>query len=185
MQRIFDWSRTNVHSLFSLCWGAQAALYHFYGIPKYTLPEKRFGIYWHDVNDHRSLLMRGMNDEIPVPVSRHTENRSEDFAAFENLDIVVESDEAGPCLVRDRAMRQIFMFNHLEYDSTTLGEEYARDAARGEDIQLPVNYFPGDDPAVEPVNYWRASAHLFYGNWLNSIYQSTPYDLSKIGEDRG
>lgn len=184
MQRIFDWSRTNVHSLFSLCWGAQAALYHFYGIPKYTLPEKRFGIYWHEVKDHRSLLMRGMNDEIPVPVSRHTENRSEDFAAFENLDIVVESDEAGPCLVRDRAMRQVFMFNHLEYDSTTLGEEYARDAARGDDIQLPVNYFPGDDPANVPVNYWRASAHLFYGNWLNSIYQSTPYDLSRIGEDR-
>ncbi|MRG72728.1 homoserine O-succinyltransferase [Alphaproteobacteria bacterium HT1-32] len=184
LKQIFDWSRTNVHSLFSLCWGAQAALYHFHGIPKYTLPEKRFGVYWHKVKDHRSLLMRGMNDQIPVPVSRHTENHAEDFANFSNLDIVVESDEAGPCLVRDRARRDVFMFNHLEYDSTTLGDEYARDAEKGEAINLPRNYFPGDDPAATPINFWRASAHLFYGNWLNSIYQSTPYDLEQIGKDK-
>ncbi len=182
LRRIFDWSRENVFCLFNLCWGGQAALYHFYGIPKYLLPEKRFGIFSHHVLDHTSLLMRGLDDEIAVPVSRHTENRRVDFKPFDHLEILMESDEAGLCLVHDSRLRHIHMFNHLEYDSHTLNEEYRRDVGKGDEIILPAHYFPGNDPKNTPVNTWRGNAHLLFGNWLNYIYQSTPYDLSQIGE---
>lgn len=183
LREIFDWSRTNVFCLFNLCWGAQAALNHFYGIPKYELPEKRFGVFTHRVLDHTSLLMRGLDDEITVPVSRHTENRREDFKAHANLEVLMESDEAGLCLVHDSKLRHIHMFNHLEYDSNTLNDEYRRDLDKGDDIQLPAHYFPADNPDQTPINTWRGNAHLLFGNWLNYIYQSTPYDLSLIGAD--
>lgn len=181
LQEIFEWSRTNVHGLFNLCWGAQAALYHFYGIPKHALPQKRFGVFTHRVTDHTSLLMHGMNDEMPIPVSRHTENRKSDFAPFSHLNIVAESDEAGICLVHDPQLRHVHMFNHLEYDSHTLNDEYRRDLAKGTGTALPQHYYPDDDPAAAPVNTWRANAHLLFGNWVNYIYQSTPFDLAKIG----
>lgn len=181
---IFDWSLGNVHSGFNLCWGAQAALNHFYGIPKYQLPEKRFGVFTHKVLDHTSLLMRGLNDEIPVPVSRHTENHLEDFDGFDNLQVLMDSDEAGICMVFDHKLRHVHMFNHMEYDSTTLGEEYQRDVAKGEAIQLPAHYYPGDDPAKAPVNTWRGNGHLLFGNWLNYVYQTTHFDLDLIGSDR-
>jgi len=179
---LFDWTRSNVHGLFNLCWGAQAALYHFYGVPKYLLGEKRFGVFDHRVLDHTSLLTRGLNDIIPVPTSRHTENHREDIEPFENLEILMESDEAGICLVHDRKLHHIHMFNHLEYDSRTLGDEYARDAAKGDAIELPEHYFPGDDPRAAPANTWRSSAHLLFGNWLNYLYQTTPYDMENIGD---
>jgi len=181
---LFDWSRSNVHGLFNLCWGAQAALHHFYGIPKYLLDAKRFGVYDHRVLDHTSLLTRGLNDVIPVPTSRYTENRSTDLAPFKNLEILMESDEAGVCLVHDRKLHHVHMFNHLEYDVGTLNDEYSRDAAKGEDTALPAHYFPDDNPANTPPNTWRSSAHLLFGNWLNYLYQTTPYDMHKIGDDR-
>ncbi len=181
LQQIFDWSTTNVHGLFNLCWGAQAALHHFYGIPKYMLPEKRFGIYEHRVLDHTSLLMRGLNDTLSVPVSRHTENHREDMLAFPELEILMESDLAGICLVHDRKLHHVHMFNHMEYDSTTIGDEYRRDLAKGDTIQVPYGYFPNDDDTQKPVNTWRSSAHLLFGNWLNLLYQTTPFDLARIG----
>ncbi|MDG2205569.1 MAG: homoserine O-succinyltransferase [Alphaproteobacteria bacterium] len=184
LREIFNWSLTNVHSNFHLCWGGQAALNHFYDIPKYQLPQKRFGIYTHRVLDHTSLLMRGLNDEIPVPVSRHTENRIEDFANFGHLQVLMDSEEAGMCMVLDHKLRHVHMFNHMEYDSTTIGDEYQRDVAKGDDVQLPANYYPDDDPSKVPINTWRGNGHLLFGNWLNYVYQSTHYDLEEIGTDR-
>lgn len=181
---IFEWSRGNVHGCFNLCWGAQAALYHFYKIPKYLLPGKAFGVFQHKVLDSTSPLMRGLNDTIPIPVSRHTENHREDLAKFKHLEILAESDDAGMALVFDPVLNHVQMFNHLEYDSTTLGDEYTRDVAKGAEIDVPRNYYPDDDPSQEPINTWRANAHILFGNWINWIYQGTPYDLEKIGEDR-
>lgn len=179
--RIFDWSRTHVHGLFNLCWGAQAALYHFYKIPKYPLDGKAFGVFDHRLTDTTSLLVRGLNDMFRVPVSRHTENHAADFAPYPNLRVLAESDETGVCLVHDEALNHVHMFNHLEYDSDTLDGEYRRDVTKGDAIGVPHNYYPGDDPANPPLNRWRSNAHILYGNWINSIYQTTPFDLSKIG----
>jgi homoserine O-succinyltransferase/O-acetyltransferase len=179
--RIFDWALTHVHSSFNLCWGAQAALHHYYGIPKYLLDGKRFGIYDHQVLDHTSLLMHGLNDVIAVPVSRHTENRRPDFEPFPHLQILMESDEAGICMVLDHEKHHVHMFNHLEYDARTLGDEYQRDVAKGTAIDVPAHYYPDDNPANQPASHWRSSGHLLYGNWLNMIYQTTPYHFEDIG----
>lgn len=183
LKEIYDWSLTHVHATFNLCWAAQAALYHFYEVPKYLLDQKRFGIFRHRVLDHTSLLIRGLNDEINVPVSRHTETHKEDLKAHPSLQVLMESEEAGLCLVIDHKLRHLHMFNHLEYDSTTLADEYQRDVAGGGDILLPAHYYPDDDPTRAPINTWRGNAHLLFGNWVNYIYQSTPYDLSKIGAE--
>ncbi len=183
---IFDWSRTNVHSCFHICWGAQAALYHFHGVPKYTLPVKRFGIYTHYVIERRDAarpgLLRGFDDYFLVPVSRHTEVRRADIEAVPGLEVLAVSNAAGVCLVHDPAKREVFMFNHLEYDTFTLADEYRRDCASRGDVSLPLNYYPDDDPTKAPRNCWRAYAHLLFGNWINEIYQTTPFDLSLIGE---
>ena len=182
--RIFDWSLTNVHGLFNLCWGAQAALYHFYGIPKYMLSGKAFGVFWHSVLDNTSPLMRGLNDAIPIPVSRHTENHRSDLARFPHLKLLAESADVGMGLVHDPVLNHVHMFNHLEYDSNTLGDEYRRDVAKGHEISVPKNYYPNDDPSQPPVNYWRSNAHILFGNWINLLYQSTPFDMTLIGQDR-
>ncbi len=181
--QIFDWSLSNVHGSFNLCWGAQAALHHFYGIPKYQLPHKAFGVFWHSVLDTASPLMRGLNDAIPIPVSRHTENHHADLNPFPHLQVLAESGDAGMALVHDPVLNHVHMFNHLEYDSTTLGDEYQRDVAKGAEIQLPRNYYPDDDPSQQPVNTWRSNAHILFGNWINMIYQSTPFDMSLIGAE--
>lgn len=181
LRRILDWATDHVHGLFALCWGAQAALYHYHGVPKYQLPEKRFGVFRHRVLDHTSLLMRGLDDEIQVPVSRHTENRREDLAGLPELQVLIESDEAGLCLLYDRGRRRVYMFNHLEYDSITLHNEYMRDLEKAEPISMPRYYYPGDDPSRPPVNTWRGNGQLLYANWINSIYQTTPFDLEEIG----
>jgi len=181
---IFDWSLTNVHAGFNLCWGAQAALHHFYDIPKYQLAQKAFGIFRHSVLDPASPLTRGLNDSIPIPVSRHTENHREDLARFSHLQVLADSTDAGMALVYDPVLNHLHMFNHLEYDSNTLGDEYSRDVAKGSAIQVPRNYYPDDDPTQVPVNTWRSNAHILFGNWINSIYQTTPFDMSKIGDDR-
>ena len=180
---IFDWSNQHVHSTFNLCWGAQAALYHFYGIPKHILKTKKFGVYDHKVLDHTSLLMRGLNDVIAVPVSRHTENRKLDFNNYPQLQILMDSVEAGICMVLDPEKRHVHMFNHLEYDAETLKDEYLRDAEKGTPPLMPEHYFPKDDPTKKPISRWRSSAHLLFGNWLNMIYQATPYDINQIGQE--
>ena len=179
---IIDWSQSHVFRSFHLCWGAQAALYHFYGVPKYELEQKLFGIFRHHIVTPGSKLLRGFNDEFSIPVSRHTEVRREDIPDKPGLNILAESPEAGLCLMEDRAHRSVYMFNHLEYDADTLKREYERDLAAGADIQVPKNYFPDDDPSKPPVNHWRSYAHLLFWNWIYEIYENTPHDISEIGE---
>ena len=185
LTEILDWSRTNVHSCFHICWGAQAALYHFHGVPKHILPVKRFGIYTHYVMERRDSqrppLMRGLDDYFQIPVSRHTEVRTADLPAEAGLEVLAVSNAAGLCLVHEPAHRTVYMFNHLEYDTYTLHDEYCRDKASRADVPLPVNYYPDDDPEKPPRNCWRAYAHLLFGNWINEMYLTTPYELERIG----
>ncbi|WP_018633037.1 homoserine O-succinyltransferase [Neomegalonema perideroedes] len=183
LERIFEWSRSNVHSLFSICWGAQAALRHFHGTPKHELPHKAFGVY-----DHRNLApsshyLRGFSDDFSIPVSRWTEVRKEDLPPDAGLRVLMESDEAGLCMLEEPHLRRLYMFNHIEYDSQSLAEEYRRDVERGEPVAVPANYFPDDDPTREPKNRWRSHAHLLFGNWINEVYQTTWFDMSKIGQN--
>ena len=182
LSAIYDWTQSHVHNTLNICWGAQAALYHFYGTPKHQLAAKMFGIFPHQVVKHHSILLRGFADEFMVPVSRHTETRREDLPQLDGVEVLAESDEAGICIVRDRLKNQIYMFNHLEYDATTLGDEYRRDVEQGLEIQTPKNYFPGDDPSRAPKNLWRGHAHLLISNWINDVYQNTPFNLDKIGD---
>jgi len=184
LTRILDWTQDNVFQSLDLCWGAQAALYHFYGTPKYELPEKMFGVFPHEVATPNSMLLRGFNDIFPVPVSRHTETRREDIEKIPELVILAESREAGLCLVQDTARRHIYMFNHLEYDDRTLSEEYQRDVEAGLDIQKPKYYFPDDDPRQRPANTWRSHGHLLISNWINEVYQHTPFSIDQIGAER-
>ncbi|MCX8102238.1 MAG: homoserine O-succinyltransferase [Geminicoccaceae bacterium] len=182
---IFDWSRTHCHSSFHICWGAQAALYHFHRVPKHTLPTKRFGIYTHYVIERRDArrppLLRGFDDYFQVPVSRHTEVRIEDLPKDAGLEVLAVSNAAGLCLLHEPKYRTVYMFNHLEYDSLTLHDEYMRDKEKRADVSMPINYYPDDDPSKPPRNCWRAYAHLLFGNWINEMYQTTPYDISLIG----
>ena len=180
LTEIFDWSQSHVQETYNICWAGQAALQHFYGVPKYELSEKIFGVFPHHVRGGAEGLLRGFNDEIPVPVSRHTEVRREDLPDLPGLVVLLESDEAGLCMIRDQARRQIYMFNHLEYDTATLADEYRRDLAAGMKIKPPAHYFPGDDPALAPVNRWRANANVFFGNWINELYLSMSFELSDL-----
>ena len=184
LTRILDWTVDHVYSSFYICWGAQAALQHFYGVPKYELPRKMFGVFEHQIVKPNTLLLRGFNDHFLIPVSRHTEVRSADIPNIPGLDILAESADSGLCLVEDAPRRAVFMFNHLEYDALTLKEEYERDLAAGLDIQLPCNYFPEDDPTAEPLNLWRSNAHLLFWNWISGMYAGTPFDLHEIGPSR-
>jgi homoserine O-succinyltransferase len=185
LKDIFNWARENVYSRFFICWGAQAALYHYFGVPKHPLPQKAFGIYPHEVLDATSPLLRGFDDIVPVPVSRHTEVRRADIERVPGLQILVESEETGVCVVRDLKSGDHFNFNHLEYDCDTLALEYRRDVAEGKAIQLPHDYFPANDPARTPRNRWRSHAFLMFQNWLNEVYQGTPYDLSDLADPAG
>ncbi len=181
LTEILDWTQTHVTTTLDLCWGAQAALNHFYGVPKHELPHKMFGVFPHRVARRGASLLRGFDDEFPVPVSRHTEVRATDLPRRADLEILAESDVAGLCLIQDHTHRHIYMFNHLEYDALTLGDEYRRDKDAGLDIQLPAHYFPGDDPAKRPKNTWRSHAHLLVSNWIHDMYQETPYETTAIG----
>lgn len=178
---ILDWSTRNVHSLFSICWGAQAALYHFHGVPKHELTKKAFGVFRHRNLSAASPYLRGFSDDFSVPVSRWTENRASDFPSGSGLKCLMDSEETGLCLVSEAEGRRLYMFNHIEYDSTSLAEEYSRDVSKGVPIKVPANYFPGDNPATPPENRWRSHAHLLFGNWINEVYQSTSFDMSGIG----
>ncbi|WP_295858414.1 homoserine O-succinyltransferase [uncultured Oscillibacter sp.] len=179
--RIMDWSRTHVHSTLHICWGAQAGLYHHYGIPKRPLPQKLFGVFEHTVEDPNFILFRGFDDRFQVPHSRHTTVDRADIEAVPELKVLASSPEAGVYAVKTDGGRQIFLMGHAEYDRDTLKKEYLRDVAAGADIQLPKYYFPNDDPAQTPVVTWRSCANLLYSNWLNyNVYQTAPYDIRDI-----
>ncbi|CDM59709.1 MULTISPECIES: homoserine O-acetyltransferase MetA [Rhizobium] len=182
MQQIFDWTETNVHSSMNVCWGAMAAIYHFHGVAKYELKEKAFGVYRHRNLKPSSVYLNGFSDNFEVPVSRWTEVRRGDIEKSESLEILMESNEMGVCLVHERKGKRLYMFNHVEYDSTSLSDEYFRDVNAGVPIKMPHNYFPHNDPSLTPQNRWRSHAHLLFGNWINEIYQTTPYDLNDIGK---
>jgi homoserine O-succinyltransferase len=181
LTRIMEWSKTHVFSTFHICWGAQAALYYHYGIPKYPLEKKMFGVFPHRINKQYVKLFRGFDDVFYVPHSRHTTVLRKDIEKVNELEILSESDEAGIYIVMSKDGKQVFITGHSEYDAGTLRNEYLRDKAKGLDIQIPKNYFPNDDETKEPVVSWRGHANLLYTNWLNYyVYQETPYDY--IGE---
>jgi len=181
LTRIFDWTQSHVHSTFGVCWGGMAMLKYFHGIEKHPLPAKLFGCYEHQALAPASPYLRGFSDRCTIPVSRWTEMRQDELDACPDIITLIASDEVGPCLVQDAAHRALMIFNHFEYDTGTLKWEYERDLEAGKPIALPRNYFPDDDPEAEPLNRWRSHAHLLYGNWINEIYQTTEYDLAKIG----
>jgi len=173
LQTVFDWTQTNVQRTFAICWGAQAMLHHFHGTPKHALPAKAFGCFRHRNRAPASPYLRGVSDDFIVPVSRWTEVREAELPP--GLKVLMSSPETGPCLVEDAAHRALYMFNHIEYDTSSLAEEYQRDVAMGAPIALPAHYFPGDDPTRAPENRWRSHAHLLFGNWINELYQTTPF----------
>lgn len=178
---IFKWSKTNVYSTFYICWGAQAGLYYHYGIPKYPLKEKMFGVFPHRPLDLYHPLLRGFDDIYNVPHSRHTEIRMSDIAMCKDLQVLSYSDIAGVHLLSDMDCRHFFATGHSEYDRETLAREYFRDIGKGLDIQVPYNYFPDDDPAKPPRMTWRETGSMLFANWLNYfVYQRTPYDLSTM-----
>ena len=182
LTEIYKWTQTHVHSTFNVCWAAQAALHHFYGVPKYTLPDKALGIYSHRNLDKASPYLRGFSDNFTMPISRWTEVRKNDLPKAKKLQVLLESDEMGLCLIDDPVHRQVLMFNHIEYDTESLGDEYRRDVAAHKPVNMPANYFPDNDPNQVPQNRWRAHAHLLFGNWINQVYQTTPFDLKNIGK---
>ncbi len=183
---IFEWTQTNVHSTFGICWGGMAMINYFHGVKKHMLPAKQFGCYRHRNLQSDSPYLRGFSDDLVMPVSRWTEMRRPEIEAA-GLPVLLDSPEVGPALVEDSAHRALYIFNHLEYDSTTLAEEYQRDLGNvqvdGASIALPVNYFPHDDPSQKPLNRWRSHAHLLFGNWISEIYLTTPFNMARIGQD--
>jgi homoserine O-succinyltransferase len=181
--RLMDWSRSNVWSTLHICWGAQAALYHHYGVPKYQLECKVFGLFPHRVLDVHAPVMRGFDEVFLAPHSRHTEVRRGDIERVKDLRLLAVSEEAGVYMAMSEDARMVFVTGHPEYDRLTLKAEYDRDVAKGMTIAVPKNYFPGDDPKKEPLVTWRSHAHLLYSNWLNyCVYQGTPYDLGRLPE---
>lgn len=180
MTEVMNWTQTNVHSTFGVCWGGMAMINHFHNIEKHMLAAKAFGCFRHQRLDESSPYLRGFSDDMVIPVSRWTEVRQDELDAA-NLITLLASDKTGPCLVQDDAHRALYVFNHFEYDRDTLKQEYDRDLESGKPINVPDNYYPKDDPTKTPQNRWRSHGHLLYGNWINEIYQSTHFDLSKIG----
>jgi len=178
---IMEWSKTHVYSTFHICWGAQAALYYHYGIPKYTMDKKLFGVFKHRLVHHYPILFRGFDDEFLVPHSRHTTIHKEDVLLHPEIKILAESKEAGIYAMQTKGGRQVFITGHSEYDAHTLQAEYLRDKNAGLPIDIPVNYFPNDDDTQDPPNTWRSCANLIYSNWINYfVYQETPYDITTI-----
>ena len=181
MKSIFDWSRSHVTSTMYICWAAQAGLYHFYGVPKYSLEKKMFGIFKHTANVSLNPIFRGFDDEFYVPHSRHSEVRRSDIENVNDLTILSESDDSGVYMVMARGGREIFLTGHAEYAPYTLDTEYKRDASQGLEIEVPVNYYKNNNPENEPVVKWRSCANLMFANWLNYfVYQETPYDIRDI-----
>jgi homoserine O-succinyltransferase len=169
---VMDWTQTNVQSTFGVCWGGMAMINHFHGVQKHMLPAKSFGCFRHQNLEYTSPYLRGFSDDCFIPVSRWTEMKQDEIDQAQGLTTLLGSEDCGPCLVQDPAHRALYIFNHFEYDS---------DTAAGTPINVPKNYYPDDDPTRTPLNRWRSHAHLLYGNWINEIYQSTPYDIREIG----
>ena len=185
MEQIFDWTTTNAHSTINVCWGAMAALYHFHGVPKHQLSEKAFGVYAQKIMRPSSPYLIGFSDEFMIPISRWAEIRMADVAACPDVEVLAYSDEMGLCIAQSRGTRRLFVLDRMEYDATSLGDEYARDVAANVPIELPHNYFPGDDATKAPLNRWRPHGHLFISNWINEIYQTTPFEIDEIGRSNG
>ena len=182
--QIMEWSKKNVHSTFHICWGAQAGLYYHYGIQKHSLPEKLFGVYPHQADYKRAILLRGFDDVFYAPHSRHTTVLREDIEAVPELKIIASSEEAGVYAVMNKGGRQIFVTGHSEYDPLTLEAEYRRDKNLGLPISVPKNYYPNDDDTLTPIVRWRGHGNLLFSNWLNYfVYQTTPYDIMEIGKE--
>ena len=182
--QIMEWTKTHVHSTFHICWGAQAGLYYHFGIKKYSVQEKVFGVFPHKVEYKGSILFRGFDDVFNVPQSRHTTVLREDIEKVKELKILASSDETGVYAMASKNGRQIFITGHSEYDFDTLKNEYERDVSQGKPIKIPYNYFPNDDPSKQPMVTWRAHANLLFSNWLNYfVYQSTPYDVSEVSKN--
>ncbi|MDW3222046.1 MAG: homoserine O-succinyltransferase [Paracoccaceae bacterium] len=181
LRDVMDWTQTNVHSTFGVCWGGMAMINHFHGVDKHMLDAKAFGCFRHRNLAPASPYLRGFSDDCVIPVSRWTEMRQNEIEAAPGLNTLLGSDEVGPCLVEDAKHRALYIFNHFEYDRDTLKQEYDRDVVEGTAISLPANYYPQDDPTQMPLNRWRSHAHLLYGNWINEIYQSAPFEMSRIG----
>ena len=178
---IMDWSRTHVTSTVHICWAAQAALYHYYGVKKVALPKKLFGIFEHTADYKQSILLRGFDDVFMAPHSRHTAVLREDIEAVSELKILASSEEAGVYIMMTDRGRQIFITGHPEYDTDTLKNEYLRDKSAGKEIEIPKNYFEDNDETKRPINSWRSAANLLYSNWLNYfVYQTTPYNIEEI-----
>lgn len=177
---LMRFSKKNVYSTLHICWGAQAGLYFHYGINKYPLDKKLFGVFSHRVNDPKSELLRGFDEEFFAPHSRYTQIRKEDIEKIPDLEILAESYEAGPHIIATKNLRQVFVQGHAEYDRETLKLEYERDVSKGLDVQVPKNYYKDDDPHKDVIIRWRGHASLFFSNWINYVYQETPYDINKI-----
>ena len=178
---IMDWAEANVFAMLYICWGAQAGLHHLYGVPKYPLPEKCFGVFPHRVLERYNKLMRGFDDVFLAPHSRHTEVRRADIEKNPGLTILAESDQAGVYIAASKDGRHTFVTGHSEYDPLTLKGEYDRDVDKGLPIRIPANYFPGDDPAEAPLVRWRGHSNLLFSNWLNYyVYQLVPYNIREI-----
>lgn len=183
LTKIMDWSNKNVFSTLHICWGAQAGLYYNHNVPKYLLKEKMFGVFAHWVYDEKADITRGLSDVFYAPHSRHTEVRREDIERVPGLEILAESDEAGVFIVATKDRRKVYITGHLEYDRNTLRDEYIRDLEKGDKIAMPKNYFKNDNPDERPVQSWRGSANIVFGNWLNyCVYQNTPFNLDDLAE---
>jgi homoserine O-succinyltransferase len=180
MLEIMRWTRTNVHHTMFICWGAQAALHHFHGVRRYRMDKKAFGVFRHKVVGTRSPFLRGMSDSPMIPVSRY--NDIDRASLGDGLEVLIDQPDIGLCMLADRNERAVYFLNHLEYDNRSLADEYERDKAAGLDTPPPENLFPNGDTTAVPENRWRSHAHLLFQNWINEIYQTTPFDLDKIGE---
>ena len=181
MVEVMNLTQSHVHATLGVCWGGMAMINYLHGVKKYELPQKAFGCFRHQNLEPSSPFLRGFSDDFVVPVSRWTEIKQDEISAVPGLKTLLGSSETGPCLVEDPAHRTLYLFNHFEYDSNTLKQEYDRDIANGTPINIPGHYYPRDDPSQTPLNRWRSHAHLLYGNWINEIYQTTPFDRNEIG----
>ncbi len=184
LKEILDFSSTNVTSSMFICWGAQAALHHFYGLNKRTLDKKVFGVFEHEKKHETCMLLNGFDDIFYVPHSRHTEVTAEDIKSINELIILAESTDAGVHIAVTDDYSRIFIMGHAEYDSMTLKKEYDRDVSQGKHINIPMNYYPYNDPSKKPFVKWRSHANLLFKNWINIIYQETPYDINEVGKNR-
>ena len=182
LKEIIDWSLTHVFQRMGVCWGAQALLYYRYSIPKHQLKDKIFGVFDHQINPARLRLMQGFTDIFPMPISRYTETRYADIKKIQSIDVLAESSSTGIGMIIDNQTDDLFIFNHLEYDVNTLDQEYKRDLEVKKNIKLPHNYYPDDDFKNTPLNKWRPFAFLLFANWLNQLYQKTPYDLTSLAK---